>query len=255
MTVFVGDHTLRHVKPAGNYCSLFGLPGADVADLLRAGYLKPAAQGGYDVASRLASLLSHSKAIELPGRSKNVVSLASARFALDRRLVVPWSRLLDAVLDGSVPIVGVKRARGNLLSNIMLDDFDALASVIKDLSSDERENVRGFLTQSEVANIFGKSRSLARDLIKSGILSPAATVGEIVTLRARYFFSFELKDLAIIHRGCDNYIIEHLRRAGIAAGKVGATSLWPHGAAKSYLADKETVRKLEWVSVGGTCRA
>ncbi|MBY3104530.1 hypothetical protein HFO68_08195 [Rhizobium laguerreae] len=239
MTVIEGDDTLRHVKPTGNFCSMFGLPGADVADLLRVGCPKPEEEGGYDVASRLALLLSHSKAIELSDRSKHIVSLASARFALDRRLIVPWSALLNAVLDGSVPIVGVKHASGNLLSNIMLDDFDALSSVIKHLSSDECENERGVLTQSEVASIFGKSRSLVSDLIKSGILSRSATVREIVTLRTRYYFSFELKDLAIIHRGCDNNIIEHLRRAGIAAIDVGATSLWPYGAANSYLADKK----------------
>ncbi|MBB3452560.1 hypothetical protein FHT86_000816 [Rhizobium sp. BK313] len=169
-----------------------------------------------------------------PGMGRGALSLVSSRFALDPSLDGSWSSILQAILDGRLEVWRGSRSKRGLIAELFVNDFRCLRSVIGgEAPNAEVRNVP--ISHSEVSMIIDRTRSVAANIIRAGLMPGVSTIGKFAELRKSWVFSFELNTLAAIACRPIATLYRKLQNAEIKRTTSGDVTFWQRDQAISYL--------------------
>ncbi|MGO8003365.1 hypothetical protein [Rhizobium ruizarguesonis] len=230
---------LRDIHTVRRFSEELGVPMPAVWELLTCGLAPELATaiahlGSVSVPTIEGSLIANlSKAIR-PGTANGALGLVSCCFALDPSLALSWSSILRAVLDGRLEVWRGKRPNRGLMSELVVTDFSFLRSLVAEQATNE--DVRNApMSHNEVSMTIDRTRSVAANIVNSGLISGVSTVGKLAELRKSWAFSFELQTLSEMTRQTIKNLHRTLKNVDVKCMTSGNVTFWQRDEALSRL--------------------
>lgn len=230
---------LRDIEPVRRFSQDLGVPVPAVFELLKTGLAPELAPAIVHLGSLITPAIDRdllcgiSKSIR-PGTRSGAIGLVSCCFALDPSLTFSWSTILRAILDGRLGVWRGQRPARGLISELVVKDFSFLSSLIKTQpTSDDVLNAP--MSQNELSMIIDRTRSVAANIVNSGLITGISTAGKLAQLRKKWAFGFELQTLAKIRCGPVKNLHRTLTHVDVKRVTSGDVTFWDRNEALSKL--------------------
>ncbi|QAS78565.1 hypothetical protein CO657_10995 [Rhizobium acidisoli] len=230
---------MRDIGTVRRFSEDMGLPMPAVWELLNRGMAPELATdiahlGPVPLPTVESSLIADVSKIIRPGTRIGALGLVSCCFALDPSMGFSWSSILRAVLDGQLEVWRGRRRKRGLMSELVVTDFSFLRSLVETQpTSDDVRNAP--MSHREVSMTIDRTKSVAANIVNSGLMQGISTAEKLAQLRKSWAFSFELQTLAGMSRRPIKDLYRKLRNVDVKCMRSGDVIFWRRDEALSCL--------------------